>query len=641
MQKSTFLLLAGSLFFTFACQNDQKDNQPEGKQIGNLHLKDSKPQPGKNLALQYDNDASEVEAAYYYMKDGKTYAEDLSLKDSANTWVANFKIPDSAKALAFRFRTADSLDNNAAKGYTMALYNEEGEVLPGSNAHLGIYYQGLGANQKLEISKDSSMALIEKDLEKNPDLHKNWDRKYLQFLRQHKPEKAESYAKSRTASYEKRQDLTEDEAQTLMSIYTITGEKEKVDSLRRQITNNYPDGELAQRALIQQAFAAPNVEEKVKILEDYDAKVDNPEIERDFILRAIATAYQEQGNWEKMQEYAQQIQHIGIKSQVYNSVAWQMAEKGENLEMAAELSKESLDILEKEQEEQKDRREMLTPTEYKENLGRSWGMYADTYAYILYKQDKIDEAISYQEKAIKDMQDAEMHERFIQYLMEADKYEKAAKNAADFVKNNQATAKVKDWYLEAKQELDSSKEEAEKELASLEDKADEALKDELKKEMLSKTASDFSLQDLNGKQISLEDLKGKTVILDFWATWCGPCLASFPGMKKAVEQYQDNENVEFVFVNTLENGSMEERKERVSNFLEEKDYPFWVVMDEPVKEKLRTFKTAQDYGIEGIPTKIILGPDNKIKFKKVGYSGNNDKLLKEIEMMVELIEEEK
>ncbi|TQD38823.1 TlpA disulfide reductase family protein [Haloflavibacter putidus] len=640
MQKSTFLLLAGSLFFVFACQDDQKERQSESKQIGNLHLKEAKPQPGKNLALRYNNDASTVEAAYYYMKDGKTYAEDLSLKDSANTWVANFKVPDSAKAIAFRFKVADSVDNNAAKGYTTALYNEKGEILPGSNANLGMYYQGLGANQKLEISKDSSMALIEKDLKENPDLQKDWDARYLQFLQQNKPEKAEAYAQSRMASYENDKDLNEEETQNLMRMYAITGQQKKADSLQTALISNFPKGEMAQRTLIQQAFSAPDVEAKVKVLEDYDKKVDNPEIERDFILRAIASSYQEQGNYEKMQEYAQQIQHKGIKSQVYNSAAWQMAEKGENLEMAAKLSKESLEIIKKEQEEQNDRREILTAKEYKENLDNSWGMYADTYAFILHKQGKLDKAISYQEKATKKMEDAEMNERLIQFLVEAEKYEKAANAAADFVKTNQATKKVKDWYLEAKQNLNNSKEEAEKELAALEEEANETLKSELKKEMLSKTAADFNLQDLEGKQVSLQDLKGKTVILDFWATWCGPCLASFPGMKNAVEEYKDNDNVEFIFVNTLENGTMEQRKERVSSFLKEKDYPFWVVMDKPVKEKSRSFKTAQDYGIEGIPTKIILGPDNKIKFKKVGYSGNNDKLLKEIEMMVELIEEE-
>ena len=73
----------------------------------------------------------------------------------------------------------------------------------------------------------------------------------------------------------------------------------------------------------------------------------------------------------------------------------------------------------------------------------------------------------------------------------------------------------------------------------------------------------------------------------------------------------------------------------MSNFIKKNDYPFHVLID-PEKEDNTGYKTAEAFGISGIPTKIILGPDGKIKFKAVGYSGNNEKLVKELGYMIEM-----
>src|SRR5690606_41666590 len=65
-------------------------------------------------------------------------------------------------------------------------------------------------------------------------------------------------------------------------------------------------------------------------------------------------------------------------------------------------------------------------------------------------------------------------------------------------------------------------------------------------------APGFSLKDLDGKEVSLEDLKGKVVVLDFWATWCAPCIKSFPAMQMAVDKYKEDPEVAFLFINTWE-----------------------------------------------------------------------------------------
>jgi len=65
---------------------------------------------------------------------------------------------------------------------------------------------------------------------------------------------------------------------------------------------------------------------------------------------------------------------------------------------------------------------------------------------------------------------------------------------------------------------------------------------------IGKSAYDFSLPDTTGKMVSMKDFKGKVVLIDVWATWCGPCKAQFPFLKAIEEEYHDNKNIVFVGV---------------------------------------------------------------------------------------------
>jgi subtilisin family serine protease/thiol-disulfide isomerase/thioredoxin len=143
----------------------------------------------------------------------------------------------------------------------------------------------------------------------------------------------------------------------------------------------------------------------------------------------------------------------------------------------------------------------------------------------------------------------------------------------------------------------------------------------LKDEEYNEEAPDFSLPDLEGNIVKLSDLKGKVVVIDFWATWCVPCLRSFPTMQKAQEKYKDDPQVKFLFIHTM--NKVDTATAMVRTLLRKKNYPFHVLMDLADKTTGRS-PVSTAFRTVFLPAKMVIDPNGIIRYKLDGWQGKEE-----------------
>jgi len=608
----------------------------------NFTYEPANPQPGDIITITYipagalANTLKKVEAVAYINNSKTRIADDLPLIKKGKNYIATIKTDTAANFIQLGFYVGQDFDNNFNEGYFIQL-KRGGKIRDGSFYSLARFYQYYAPTTGVEGNSEKALKAMEDEMAAYPQSKWNSLDFYYLLIAKLKKDQLSTLLQRDIEQMLKSGLKSEKDYERMETLYALAKLPEQSKFMKELKKKNIPDGNWQLQEAITKLEGESDSDKKVDMAREIMKKVESNKkwqtYNIDFCYTLIFNSYLKNKQWTTaIEEFNKSKRKMDFAS-VLNSFAWSMQEKNEDLNKAEELAALGTETAKNEiNNPSKPKPDYFTTKLWNRQRETTYGSYADTYAMVLFKKGDYAKGFSFAKEAAIKIGNGKNSGLNDTYAILAEKTlspRECKKDLEQFVREGKASSTVKDVLKRIYVVENKSEEGFDKYMVALAKEAYLKMVEDLRKSMINKKSPSFALKNLKGELVNLESLKGKVVVLDFWATWCGPCKASFPALQKVVTKYQNNPDIQFLFVDSWEVG--DDKEKLAADFIAKNKYSFNVLMDV-------NSSTIGLFGVNGIPAKFILDKTGQIQFSSLGFDGDEEKLFNEMEVMIALCE---
>lgn len=653
--------------FLFTCASAQVNST-------RLEFNPQKIVPGSSLELIYHkskgslDNSKAVKVAIYQFNDYKWQTDTALTSAAGSDCTVTFKILPNTAFLAFRFyqgsfNSPDNVDHNDEKGFTKLITVKKDKMVPGGALAKALFnipankggLAGYFEAQHNVMSTDSLQILLDQELKQKGSSPAKFVREYLSIQRIIKGEHFNNEAPAILGQLLASKDLSEQGLSEILRVYQFElKDQENAGKVKMEIISRYPQGATARLEAYQQLLSQSQDKAKVipcsqKFLSDFPIEEwrKHPDSQGYIyygVYRNLAVAYFDKGDYSALLQL-QKDWDFKTENEIFR---WNVVRAYLSKQVAPSKLQPFADSLfvdlRKKINDGSFNGDFATAELAHENALAQLDLRTADQINIHYRNGDYKGALSYYEYLphSKLYESASLNALHLEMLDKTDQKQFVTPLLQESVKANAVTPamfeRLKQIYVEQHGNLTGY----EQYLSSLKS-ADEIseLKSSVMANMINHDFVPFALEDLNGKTVRSSEWGNKIVVVDFWATWCRPCIESFPGMQMLVDKYAKDPNVDFYFISTMQTGDY---KQKVVNFMKKNAWRFKVLNDginERSGAQNSVFSTfAPFFNSSGIPRKVIL-KNGVIRYTTEGYSGSPSQLADEMSYAIDILKAEK
>jgi thiol-disulfide isomerase/thioredoxin len=537
----------------------------------------------------------------------------VPLKEEGTTWRGSLTMSDPKGTMfLYMFSAAGANDDNGANVWDSFLYEVNGKPAAGSSLDMAsVLMQGRLMEFTHVKDLDRAAKEIADVMAAEPD---NWMAAKMGWSMRLRSSPVDSTKKTVGAEVEQmyqRLKGNESAVASLLPIFEQAGLKQRAEEIRKPEMISHPYGKVAKRFREAEIYSTNDPAQRgglaEKFIQDFHSAGD--ELQR--MQNVVVVASTVLKDYDKAVAFLAGAEHpSGV---LYNIIAWQLIDSGSDVAKGVALAKKGVDLCRN--PDPSGKAPYVSDAAWRENNQRSLGMVLDTYGCGLMKLGKYKEAEAPQAEAqqLTNGEDPDVNERTVECYVKNGKDNEAIGVAAKAVADDKSNDKLIALYKEAYIRKNGSDAGFDKMLSEAAENTAKKVREKALQSRINLPSVDFTLPDIAGNTVTLAGLKGKVVVIDFWATWCGPCLASFPDLQKVYDKYRSNPNVAIYAIDSWERVAGKEREDLVKKFLKENGYTIPVLYGDG---------TITKYDVDGIPTKFVISKGGTIAFKSVGFEGD-------------------